>query len=128
MILVLLITLVSLDQTITNLSYKMASAYAGLLSVLMNTLAIHRGIDMMRTDRIHSLKNLSKLGEADMEGIRQRMIDIENLDDDANWTESGLNELSFYDIDLYKDIPGGAIQFIGGAMATLHRVNGPHLI
>ena len=82
----------------------------------------------MRTDRIHSLKNLSKLGEADMEAIRQRMIDIENLDDDANWTESGLNELSFYDIDLYRDVPGGAVHFIGGAMATLHRVNGPHLI
>ncbi len=82
----------------------------------------------MRTDRIHSLKNLSKLGEADMEAIRNRIIKIEKLDSDANWTESGLNELSFYDIDLYKDIPGGAIQFIGGAMATLHRVNGPHLI
>ena len=82
----------------------------------------------MRTNRIHSLKNLSKLGEADMEAIRQRMIDIENLDDDANWTESGLNELSYYDIDLYRDVPGGAVHFIGGAMATLHRINGPHLI
>jgi len=127
MIMVLLITLVSLHQTTIKLNYKMASAYAGLLSVLVNTLAIHRGIDM-RTDRIHSLKNLSKLGEADMEAIRNRIIKIERLDSDANWTESGLNELSFYDIDLYKDIPGGAIQFIGGAMATLHRVNGPHLI
>ena len=108
-------------------NYKMASAYAGLLNVLMNTLAILQDIDM-RTDRIHSLKNLSKLGEADMEAIRQRMIDIENLDDDANWTESGLNELSFYNIDLYRDVPGGAVHFIGGAMATLHRRNGPHLI
>ena len=99
----------------------------GALSVLLNTLVILQDTNM-RTDRIHSLKNLTKLGEADMEAIRQRIIDIENLDDEATWTESGLNELSFYDIDLYRDVPGGAVHFIGGAMATLHRINGPHLI
>jgi sulfate adenylyltransferase subunit 1 (EFTu-like GTPase family) len=110
-----------------NQYYNQGSAYAGLLSVLLNTLVILQDTNM-RTDRIHSLKNLTKLGEADMEAIRQRIIDIENLDDDATWTESGLNELSFYDIELYKDVPGGAVHFIGGAMATLHRINGPHLI
>jgi len=110
-----------------NLNYKRGNAYAGLLIAKNHTLVIHQDTNM-RTDRIHSLKNLTKLGEADMEAIRQRIIDIENLDDDANWTESGLNELSFYDIDLYRDVPGGAVHFIGGAMATLHRINGPHLI
>ena len=108
-----------------NVSYNLASAYAGLLIVLLNMLVIHRGIDM---DRIHSMKNLQKLGEADMETIRQRIIEIEKLDANANWTRRGLNELSFYDIDLYKDVPGGAVHFIGGAMATLHRINGPHLV
>ena len=116
----------TLDQTM-NLNYKRGNVYAGLLTAKNHTLVIHQDTNM-RTDRIHSLKNLTKLGEADMEAIRQRIIDIENLDDDANWTESGLNELSFYDIDLYKDVPGGAVHFIGGAMATLHRINGPHLI
>ena len=77
--------------------------------------------------RIHSLRNLTLLGEANMEAIRQRIIDIENLDDNATWTDSGLDELSYYNIDLYNDVPGGAVNFIAGAMATLHRVNGPHL-
>lgn len=68
------------------------------------------------------------LGEANMEAIRQRIIEIENLDDDANWTREGLDELSYYNIELYSDIDGGAVNFIAGAMATLHRVNGPHLV
>ena len=82
----------------------------------------------MRSRRIHSLRNLTLLGEANMEAIRQRIIDIENLDDNATWTDSGLDELSYYNIDLYNDVPGGAVNFIAGAMATLHRVNGPHLV
>ena len=77
--------------------------------------------------RIHSLRNLTLLGEANMEAIRQRIIDIENLDDNATWTDSGLDELSYYTIELDSDVPGGAVDFIAGAMATLHRVNGPHL-
>lgn len=78
--------------------------------------------------KIHSLRNLTLLGEANMEAIRQRIIDIENLDDDASWTREGLDELSYYNIELYSDIDGGAVNFIAGAMATLHRVNGPHLV
>lgn len=68
------------------------------------------------------------LGEANMEAIRQRIIDIEKLDSNANWTDSGLDELSYYNIELYSDVPGGPVNFIAGAMATLHRVNGPHVI
>ena len=68
------------------------------------------------------------LGEANMEAIRQRIIEIEKLDSNANWTDSGLDELSYYNIELYSDIDGGAVNFIAGAMATLHRVNGPHLV
>lgn len=78
--------------------------------------------------KIHNLRNLTLLGEANMEAIRQRIIEIENLDDDANWTREGLDELSYYNIELYSDIDGGAVNFIAGAMATLHRVNGPHLV
>ena len=78
--------------------------------------------------RIHSIKNLTLLGEANMEAIRQRVIKIERLEPDCEWTREGLDELSYYNIDLYDDVPGGAINFIAGAMATLHRVNGPHLI
>jgi hypothetical protein len=78
--------------------------------------------------RIHSIKNLTVLGEANMEAIRQRIIDIEKLDSNANWTDSGLDELSYYNIELYSDVPGGPVNFIAGAMATLHRVNGPHVI
>jgi hypothetical protein len=77
---------------------------------------------------IHSKKNLTLLGEANMEAIRQRIIEIEKLDSNANWTDSGLDELSYYNIELYSDIDGGAVNFIAGAMATLHRVNGPHLV
>ena len=78
--------------------------------------------------KIHSIKNLTLLGEANMEAIRQRIIEIEKLDSNANWTDSGLDELSYYNIELYSDIDGGAVNFIAGAMATLHRVNGPHLV
>ena len=76
---------------------------------------------------IHSKKNLMRLGEANIEAIRQRIINIEKLDSDVKWTDSGLDELSYYNIELYNDVPGGAVEFIAGAMATLHRVNGPHL-
>ena len=78
--------------------------------------------------RIHSIKNLTLLGEANMEAIRQRVIEIERLEPDCEWTREGLDELSYYNIDLYRDVPGGPVNFIAGAMATLHRVNGPHLI
>ena len=78
--------------------------------------------------RIHSLKNMTLLGQANMEAIRKRVIEIENLEPDAEWTREGLDELSYYNIDLYRDVPGGPVNFIAGAMATLHRVNGPHLI
>ena len=78
--------------------------------------------------RIHSLKNLTLLGAANMEAIRERVIEIEGLEPDAEWTREGLDELSYYNIDLYRDVPGGAVNFIAGAMATLHRVNGPHLV
>ena len=78
--------------------------------------------------RIHSLKNLTLLGQANMEAIRNRVIEIEGLEPDAEWTREGLDELSYYNIDLYRDVPGGPVNFIAGAMATLHRVNGPHLI
>ena len=77
---------------------------------------------------IHSRKNLLKLGEANMEAIRRRVCEIEKLDMESSWTNSGLDELSYYNIELYGDVPGGAINFIAGAMATLHRVNGPHLV
>ena len=78
--------------------------------------------------RIHSIKNLTLLGEANMEAIRQRVIEIERLEPDCEWTREGLDELSYSNIDLYRDVPGGPVNFIAGAMATLHRVNGPHLI
>ena len=78
--------------------------------------------------RIHSVKNLTLLGEANMEAIRRRVCEIESLDKDSRWTDSGLDELSYYNIELYGDVPGGAIDFIAGAMATLHRVYGPHLM
>jgi hypothetical protein len=78
--------------------------------------------------KIHSKKNLTLLGEANIEAIRQRIIEIENLEPDCEWTREGLDELSYYNIELYSDIDGGAVNFIAGAMATLHRVNGPHLI
>lgn len=77
---------------------------------------------------IHSRKNLLKLGEANMEAIRRRVCEIEKLDVESSWTTSGLDELSYYNIELYGDVPGGAIEFIAGAMATLHRVNGPHVV
>lgn len=80
------------------------------------------------TRRIHSIKNLTLLGEANMEAIRRRVCEIESLDKDSRWTDSGLDELSYYNIELYEDVPGGPVRFIAGAMATLHRVNGPHLI
>ena len=78
--------------------------------------------------RIHSIKNLTLLGEANMEAVRRRVCEIEKLDMGSSWTDSGLDELSYYNIELYRDVPGGAIDFIAGAMATLHRVNGPHLV
>ena len=78
--------------------------------------------------RIHSIKNLTLLGEANMEAIRQRVIKIERLEPDCKWTREGLDELSYYNIELYEDVPGGPVRFIAGAMATLHRVNGPHLV
>ena len=99
------------------------------ISLLVNgEVCILNCIGVIMREKIHSMKNLQKLGEADMEAIRKRIIEIEKLDANANWTPRGLNELSFYDIDLYRDIPGGAVHFIGGAMATLHRINGPHLV
>ena len=80
------------------------------------------------TRRIHSIKNLTLLGEANMEAIRRRVCEIEKLDMGSSWTDSGLDELSYYNIELYGDVPGGPVNFIAGAMATLHRVNGPHLV
>ena len=77
--------------------------------------------------RIHSIKNLTLLGEDNIEAIRRRVCEIENLDMESSWTDSGLDELSYYNIELYSDVPGGPVNFIAGAMATLHRVNGPHL-
>jgi hypothetical protein len=78
--------------------------------------------------KIHSKKNLLRLGEDNIEAIRRRVCEIEKLDMGSSWTDSGLDELSYYNIELYSDVPGGPVNFIAGAMAMLHRVNGPHVI
>ena len=69
-----------------------------------------------------------KFTETEMEMIRIRGCQI--VDDiksytSAVWTEQGLIELSYYDPELYRDVPGGACNFIAGALSTLHKVNGP---
>ena len=69
-----------------------------------------------------------KFTETEIEMIRIRGCQI--VDDiksytSAVWTEQGLIELSYYDPELYRDVPGGACNFIAGALSTLHKVNGP---
>ena len=75
-------------------------------------------------------KNIRKLSEGEFKDITIRLAQIIGLADymNAQWTASGIEELSYYDIDLYRDTPHGATNFIAGAMATLHKVNGPHLV
>ena len=75
-------------------------------------------------------KNIRKLTDGEFTDITIRLAQIIGLANytDAQWTASGIEELSYYDIDLYRDVPHGATNFIAGAMATLDRVNGPHLI
>ena len=70
----------------------------------------------------------NKFTETEMKMIRIRGCQI--VDDiksytSAVWTEQGLIELSYYDPELYRDVPGGACNFIAGALSTLHKVNGP---
>ena len=69
-----------------------------------------------------------KFTETEMEMIRIRgcqiVEDIKSYTS-AVWTEQGLIELSYYDPELYRDVPGGACNFIAGALSTLHKVNGP---
>ena len=64
--------------------------------------------------------------EMEMIGIRgcQIVEDIKSYTS-AVWTEQGLIELSYYDPELYRNVPGGACNFIAGALSTLHKVNGP---
>ena len=69
-----------------------------------------------------------KFTDTEMKMIRIRGCQI--VDDiksytSAVWTEQGLIELSYYDPELYRDVPGGACNFIAGALSTLHKVNGP---
>ena len=69
-----------------------------------------------------------KFTETEIEMIRIRGCQI--ADDiksytSAVWTEQGLIELSYYDPELYRDVPGGACNFIAGALSTLHKANGP---
>ena len=69
-----------------------------------------------------------KFTDTEIEMIRIRGCQI--VDDiksytSAVWTEQGLIELSYYDPELYRDVPGGACNFIAGALSTLHKVNGP---
>ena len=69
-----------------------------------------------------------KFTDTEMEMIRIRGSQI--VDDIKNytstvWTEQGLIELSYYDPQLYRDVPGGACNFIAGALSTLHKINGP---
>jgi len=60
--------------------------------------------------------------------ILLRAAKLSGLSDSVVWTESGLTELGNYNYELYKDVDGGPINFIAGAMATLHKVNGPHFV
>lgn len=63
-------------------------------------------------------------------GVQRRILlkaaKISGMSDSVVWTDSGLAELANYNYELYKDVEGGPIAFIAGAMATLHNVNGPH--
>ena len=77
-------------------------------------------------NRIELVKK--KFTDTEIEMIRIRGCQI--VDDiksytSAVWTEQGLIELSYYDPELYRDVPGGACNFIAGALSTLHKVNGP---
>ena len=70
----------------------------------------------------------SKFTDSEIDGIRIRGCQIvEDIKDYTGtvWTEQGLRELQYYDPELYRDVPGGTINFIAGAMAVLHKVNGP---
>ena len=75
---------------------------------------------------IDKISNNFTDSELDMIRIRgcQIVEDIRNYTGTV-WTVQGLRELSYYDIDLYRDAPGGACNFIAGALSTLHKVNGP---
>ena len=75
---------------------------------------------------IDKISNNFTDSELDMIRIRgcQIVEDIRNYTGTV-WTVQGLKELSYYDIDLYRDAPGGACNFIAGALSTLHKVNGP---
>ena len=75
---------------------------------------------------IDKISNTFTDSELDMIRIRgcQIVEDIRNYTGTV-WTVQGLRELSYYDIDLYRDAPGGACNFIAGALSTLHKVNGP---
>jgi len=75
-------------------------------------------------------KNIRKLSEGEFTDITIRLAQIIGMTNykNAQWTNSGIEELSYYDIDLYRDVPHGATNFIAGALATLHKVNGPHLV
>jgi len=69
-----------------------------------------------------------KFTDAELDGIRIRACQIvDDIKDYTGtvWTEQGLIELSYYDPELYRDVPGGTINFIAGAMSVLHKVNGP---
>ena len=75
---------------------------------------------------IDKISNNFTDSELDMIRIRgcQIVEDIKNYTGTV-WTVQGLRELSYYDIDLYRDAPGGACNFIAGALSTLHKINGP---
>ena len=69
-----------------------------------------------------------KFTETELEMIRIsgfKIVDDISIYTSAVWTEQGLIELSYYDPELYRDVPGGACNFIAGALSTLHKVNGP---
>lgn len=71
---------------------------------------------------------MKKFTDSEIDMIRIRgcqIVDSVNNYTSAVWTEQGLNELSYYDPALYRDAPGGACNFIAGALSTLHKVNGP---
>jgi len=57
--------------------------------------------------------------------ILLRAAKISGMSDAVRWTEQGIEELSHYNIKLYEDVDGGPINFIAGAIAVLHNVNGP---
>ncbi len=62
-------------------------------------------------------------------GVQRRILlkaaKISGMSDCVTWTDTGLEELAHYKYELYQDTHGGPIAFIAGAMATLHKVNGP---